>query len=184
MSSYRELLAKFGVPQEVTRNPFYLLGLPINATARQIRRRHEDLDAAYDMGEGSWRAAFPYLLKGSSIPTRKEIEECFYRLDDIEFRIVASYYWFWIPSENKGDFQNAFDSFLQGDVRQAENRWQTLSCANNDVQCINTTGGLHILRAAPLRVPSTDERRRRDAAVLELCRLESRSRDTLKNPDA
>ena len=76
-------------------NPFHLLGLRTTATPRQIRRRHEDLDAAREMGDAAWRAEFGYLLGTREVPTSEEVEEAFARLGDAESRLLAEFFWMW-----------------------------------------------------------------------------------------
>ena len=44
------VLFKIAHPDLYERNPFNLLNLPINVTARDIRRRREDIEAAFDAG--------------------------------------------------------------------------------------------------------------------------------------
>lgn len=122
-TTYSELLPRFGSLHTLPNNPFYILGLPVDATPRQLRRRREDLESAHDMGESAWRDAFPHLLRGSRIPTLAEVEDAFSRLEDVEERLIASYYWFWKPHGESASFQKAFDTFLKGDPNEAELQW-------------------------------------------------------------
>ena len=129
-SLYSELLLKFGTIDMLPNNPFYILGLPCEATPRQIRRRREDLEAAYEMGQKSWSASFPYLLEGSEVPSIDVVRNAFIRLDDIEERVVASLFWFWNPPEQDSNsrFDKAFSCFSAGEIENAESLWKELSC--------------------------------------------------------
>ena len=127
--SYKTLLEKFGTIDMLPSNPFYILGLPCEASPRQIRRRREDLEAAYELGSKSWNSSFPYLLKGSAIPNVEVVKDAFARLEDVEERVVASFFWFWEPPANDGTtiFNDAFHAFISGDFRKAEEIWKTMS---------------------------------------------------------
>lgn len=147
LHSYKELLAKFGAINMLPNNPFYILGLPCEASSRQIRRRREDLDAAHELGTKCWNTAFPYLLKGSAIPSFEEVKEAFARLEDLEERVVASFFWFWSPPGNDRNilFDDAYHSFVSGDYRKAEEIWKSMA----DFKCYETRmlrlpNGIHL----------------------------------------
>ena len=54
------VLFKIAHPDLYARNPFNLLNLPIDATAKDIRRRKEDIDAAFEAG--TEEEEFKYVL--------------------------------------------------------------------------------------------------------------------------
>ena len=135
--SYKELMARFGAVDMLPNNPFYILGLPSDATPRQIRRRKEDLEAAHELGDKNWNASFPYLLKGSSIPSFETVKEAFARLEDVEDRVVAGFFWFWTPNGDAGDkFKSAFHSFISGDSESAKDSWQKIKDDNSRGICL------------------------------------------------
>ena len=125
--SYIELVRRFSDINMLLKNPYYVLGLPLEVTPRQIRRRREDLDAANDLGEKVWQSAFPYLLEGSRVPSYDDVKDAFLQIEDAFACIVFSYYWFWMPhNDEDGQFKMAFDCFIKGDVHCAEEAWQKL----------------------------------------------------------
>ena len=94
---------------------------------QEILKREQSLEAAYELGDKDWNASFPYLLKGSSIPSFELVKDAFARLEDVENRLVASYFWFWTPNGEAGDkFKPAFHSFISGDSELAKDSWQKL----------------------------------------------------------
>lgn len=101
-------------------NPFHLLGLRTNAMPRQIRRRHEDLDAAREMGDAAWRAEFGYLLGTREAPTAEEVEEAFARLGDAESRLLAEFFWMW-PMQ---DQDVAIEALAAGEKTVAFDLWE------------------------------------------------------------
>ena len=101
-------------------NPFHLLGLRTTATPRQIRRRHEDLDAAREMGDAAWRAEFGYLLGTREVPTSEEVEEAFARLGDAESRLLAEFFWMW-PMQGQ---DVAIEALVAGEKTVAFDLWE------------------------------------------------------------
>ena len=144
-AAYKRLLSKFGTFDTVLKNPFYLLGLSSAASQSEIRRRREDLDAANAKGPKEWNGSFPYLLKGTPLPSYDEICEAFTSLEDIEKRIVASYYWFWIPDDDAyGEFHKAFYCFLSGNVKEADMLWSTVCSLHRSMGKVQLQNGFHI----------------------------------------
>jgi hypothetical protein len=144
-AAYKRLLSKFGTFDTVLKNPFYLLGLSLSASQSEIRRRREDLDVANAMGQKEWNDSFPYLLKGTPLPSYGEICEAFSSLEDIEKRIVASYYWFWGPDNDEcGGFHKAFDCFLSGNVKEADMLWSTVCSHHRNMGKVQLQNGFHI----------------------------------------
>ena len=90
------VLFKIAHPDLYERNPFNVLNLPVDATAKDIRRRKEDIEAAFDAGTEA--EEFRNMLPGDDdrkMPTRVGVEEIFSVLEDPEKRIAYSLFWFW-----------------------------------------------------------------------------------------
>ncbi len=90
------VLFKIAHPDLYERNPFNVLNLPVDATAKDIRRRKEDIEAAFDAGTEA--DEFANILPGDEtrqMPTRSEVDELFAMLEDPEKRIAYALFWFW-----------------------------------------------------------------------------------------
>ena len=94
------VLLRIAHPDLYERNPFNVLNLAVDATAKDIRRRREDIEAAFDAGTEAdeFREILP-LNEGRKLPTREEIGELFAALEDPEKRIAYSLFWFWPEGE-------------------------------------------------------------------------------------
>ncbi len=94
------VLFKIAHPDLYERNPFNLLNLPINATARDIRRRKEDIEAAFDAGTEAEEFRFVLPVDANRRPpTRKTVNEAFEALNEPELHIAYALFWFW-PDDN------------------------------------------------------------------------------------
>lgn len=100
-------------------NPFHVLGLPSNATPKQIRRRKEDLESARELGEQNWINEFTHYLCKEGTPTEAKVNEAFEVLEDPAKRIVAEFFWFW-PIE---DSDEAMADILGGRHTVAISKW-------------------------------------------------------------
>ena len=90
------VLFQIAHPDLYERNPFNVLNLPVDATAKDIRRRKEDIEAAFDAGTEA--TEFANILPGDETrktPTRAEVDELFATLEDPEKRIAYALFWFW-----------------------------------------------------------------------------------------
>ncbi len=89
------VLFKIAHPDLYERNPFNVLNLSVDATAKDIRRRKEDIEAAFDAGTEA--NEFADIIPGDdlrAIPTRDEVRDLFAKLEDPEQRIAYSLFWF------------------------------------------------------------------------------------------
>lgn len=90
------VLFQIAHPDLYERNPFNVLNLPVDATAKDIRRRKEDIEAAFDAGTEA--AEFANILPGDEsrkTPTRAEVDDLFTTLENPEKRIAYALFWFW-----------------------------------------------------------------------------------------
>ena len=93
------VLFKIAHPDLYERNPFNVLNLSVDATAKDIRRRREDIEAAFDAGtEADEFAGMIPADDGRKTPTRAEVDDLFAALEDPERRIAYKLFWFW-PTE-------------------------------------------------------------------------------------
>ncbi len=96
------VLFKIAHPDLYERNPFNLLNLPIYATARDIRRRKEDIEAAFEAGieADEFRFVLP-VDTNRKPPTREALAEAFASIEDPETRIAYALFWFWPNEKNE-----------------------------------------------------------------------------------
>ena len=121
------VLFKIAHPDLYERNPFNVLNLPVDATAKDIRRRKEDIEAAFDAGTEA--DEFANVLPGDKTrktPTRSEIDELFATLEDPEKRIAYALFWFWQgpqaanprnPNRSIAEFLSMFKGNLEEAMR-------------------------------------------------------------------
>lgn len=106
-------------------NAFYLLGINVNMSGRQLKRRIEDIRSAGEMGEVEWNREYDSITLGSQVaPPRELFDELIERIKDPEYFITESFFWFW-PVEDGGDV--AIEAISKGNREKAYNAWRELS---------------------------------------------------------
>ena len=115
------VLFKIAHPDLYARNPFNLLNLPIDATAKDIRRRREDIEAAFEAGteEDEFKFVLP-LDNQRKPPTLDAVHEAFDALNDPEMRIGYSLFWFWPEDESVG---RGARTSASSDIERLSARW-------------------------------------------------------------
>ena len=94
------ILFKIAHPDLYEHNPFNVLNLPVTATAKDIRRRKEDIEAAFDAGTEA--EEFSNILprdRNRKLPTRDIVSAAFASLDNPEERLAWTLFWFWETPE-------------------------------------------------------------------------------------
>ena len=81
MADEKSMLLQMCTENVYNDNIFHVLGLPINATPKKIRRRREDVEAASTLGGETWKNEFRHLLGHRGIPSLEEVNSAFERLD-------------------------------------------------------------------------------------------------------
>ncbi len=74
-------------------NPFFILGLPTNASPRQIRRRREDFEVAF--ANGTDNDEFSRLPRCEPPLSQDRIHQLFDELNDPQYRLISEFFWFW-----------------------------------------------------------------------------------------
>ncbi len=94
------VLFEIAHPDLYERNPFNVLNLPVTATAKDIRRRREDIELAFDTGMETevFANTIPRSLSHKT-PTRAEVAELFASLENPEERLAWELFWFWETPE-------------------------------------------------------------------------------------
>lgn len=104
------------------RSPLNIVGLPISATAREIRRRREDVAA--DVFANASRCCHTALLPTRLIVGAKEIDDAFECLKDPYRRAFYSLFWFW-PTQGLSEKDDSNISLIT--TGRAEDRKRALA---------------------------------------------------------
>ncbi|MFC7732748.1 hypothetical protein [Actinomadura keratinilytica] len=110
-------------PELYRENAFRITGLPVDATARDIRRRSEELRLKERLGvsQGSGAAVLPL----SPPPDATVTDQAMQRLRDPARRLEDEFFWFW-PSRDGGP-DEALAALRRGDADTAERLWRESS---------------------------------------------------------
>ena len=119
------VLFKIAHPDLYARNPFYLLNLPINVSTKDIRRRREDIEAAFEaeMEAEEFRHVLP-LDEYRMPPTLDAVHDAFDALNDPELRIAYSLFWFWPEKESGRDSSH---NSIPTDIERLSATWKEKS---------------------------------------------------------
>ena len=132
------VLFKIAHPDLYERNPFNVLNLPVDATVKDIRRRKEDIEAAFDAGTEA--AEFANILPGDETrkpPTRAEVDELFATLEDPEMRIAYALFWFW--PEDLGEAEREANRKLNRNPNGAFGHHEIVAVWDRDARLSDTT---------------------------------------------
>ncbi len=77
------------------KNVFNLLGLPVEADAKTIRHRKEDIDAAFATGSAATEFSHVHSPGDKTMPDADEVGGAFSTLGDPEARLIHALFWFW-----------------------------------------------------------------------------------------
>lgn len=105
------------------RNAFRVAGLSVHATARDIRRRAEELRVKARLGAGAGGAPGPLPLRPP--PEPDAVQEALQRLRDPVRRLEDELFWFW-PAHNaavEDARDEALDALREGRPHDAERLW-------------------------------------------------------------
>ncbi len=161
------------------RNPFNLLNLPIDVTAKDIRRRREDIDAAFEAG--TEEEEFKYVLpldNQRKPPTQDAVHEAFDALNDPEIRIAYSLFWFWNVASEESALPNRLGkSSHNPNVHITDdtiNNWKSLTSSEDPGTRIIACHNLaiyHHLMALSLERSALEYKRNRQKAKFEKSEL-------------
>lgn len=102
-------------------NAFRITGLPVDATAGEIRKRIDKLKIMEDLGQGQILNNSPFALRPS--PTCDQIREALHRLQDPEKRLIDEFFWFWPEEFGRSRMDPAIQALLSGDCDTASKIW-------------------------------------------------------------
>jgi len=118
------VLLEISSPEIYRTNPFRILQLPVDSTARDFARQTEKMKLAEKLG-GAQLAQACAAQTGlfhldADIDAAREAN---HRLEDPERRLVDEFFWFWPMELGKGKSDSALAALAQGDEKVAENIW-------------------------------------------------------------
>lgn len=108
-------------PQLYRNNAFRIVGLPVDASTRDIKRRIDDLKAAEEINDATDEHKHAFALEPA--PSLEMIRESAQRLQDPERRIIDEFFWFWPTQWGGGKQDAALVALSLGDKDTAFTIW-------------------------------------------------------------
>lgn len=108
-------------PLVYVHNAFRISGLAVDASARDIKRRIDDLKHAEELGDAEAEHTHAFALEPP--PTLEHIREAAHRLQDPERRIIEEFFWFWPDEWGGGRADPSLTALLNGDKDTAFKMW-------------------------------------------------------------
>ena len=109
------------LPYMYLRNAFRVSGIPVDASARDIKRRIDDLKGAAEMGDLQGELIHAFAL--DPLPSLDQIREAALKLQDPERRMIDEFFWFWPIEWGKNDIDPAMAALWKGDKGKLLNIW-------------------------------------------------------------
>lgn len=110
-------------PLVYVHNAFRISGLAVDATARDIKRRIDDLKHAEELGDSEVEHTHAFALDPA--PTLEHIREAARRLQDPERRIIEELFWFWPNEWGGGRADHSLTALSNGDKDTAFKTWSS-----------------------------------------------------------
>ena len=102
-------------------NAFRITGIPVDASARDIKRRIDDIKAAAEMGDLKDELIHAFALEPT--PSFDQIREAAQRLQEPEQRIIDEFFWFWPYESGKSNNDAALRALRNCDYDSACRIW-------------------------------------------------------------
>jgi hypothetical protein len=116
------LLAEASRPELFRANAFRILGLPVHATERQIKKHAERVRLAEKFG-GAEEMQSSTALPLNPAPDMDAIREATHRLRNPELRVLDEFFWFWPVDSTSQDEDEAISALVKGDLKTATSVW-------------------------------------------------------------
>jgi hypothetical protein len=110
-------------PLVYVHNAFRISGLAVDASARDIKRRIDDLKHAEELGDAEAEHTHAFALEPP--PTLEHIREAARRLQDPERRIIEEFFWFWPIEWGGGRADHSLTALSNGDKDTAFKTWSS-----------------------------------------------------------
>ncbi|MBC7909902.1 MAG: hypothetical protein H7Y30_05350 [Pyrinomonadaceae bacterium] len=109
-------------PELFRANAFRILGLPVNAAERQIKKQAEKVKLVEKFGGvEALKTVGPLPLNPA--PDIDTIREAIHRLRNPEQRILDEFFWFWPIASDAPDDDQALAALAAGDIKSATEIW-------------------------------------------------------------
>jgi len=115
-------LLEAATPDLYRRNAFRVLGLPVTASGRDIRRREQRLRIAERLGVAAHGGNGGYLPLDPP-PTEEDIRNALQRLYDPETRLLDEFFWFWPRQLGSVEEDDGLALLAHGRQREALALW-------------------------------------------------------------
>lgn len=134
-------------PRLYLNNAFRIIGLPVDATQRDIRRRMEDLSAVKDTS--GWILEHQHSLPFHKPPTPEDVRNALLRLQDPERRLIDEFFWFWPLNANGSNNDPALKLLQSGEHEKAYAIWRAeeLTARRESTPAIHNLAVYHHLLA-------------------------------------
>ncbi len=126
MSDESQTLLNYFSPLLYRRNPYQLLGLTVDSTPRDIRRRKEDIQT--EIAVGHYSNEFSILSHGGKVD-EQALADAFVVLEDPSKSLFAELFWFWPLTEGDGKQDEAIMATLSNTddgLERARQLWHTM----------------------------------------------------------
>lgn len=130
-------------PLVYVQNAFRISGLAVDASARDIKRRIDDLKHAEELGDAETEHTHAFALKPP--PTLEHIREAARKLQDPERRIVEEFFWFWPDQWGYSHTDKALSALVKGDKKAAFKTWFSALSSNDEVSAIVAKHNLAVM---------------------------------------
>ncbi|MBS1819343.1 MAG: hypothetical protein JSU08_15520 [Acidobacteria bacterium] len=110
------------MPSLYRTNAFRVIGLPVEATPKDIRRKADMLRMSETLGTPAPQGRSPLPLDATA--TVDEVREALQRLRDPERRLVEEIFWFWPVEPGRSVDDPALTALAQGDFKEACAIWR------------------------------------------------------------
>jgi hypothetical protein len=130
-------------PLVYVHNAFRISGLAVDAAARDIKRRIDDLKHAEELGDAETEHTHAFALDPP--PTIEHIREAAQSLHDPERRIVEEFFWFWPAQWGGGRSDPALTALGTGDKDTAFKTWSSALANGNGAAAVVAKHNLAVM---------------------------------------
>lgn len=125
-----DVLLAVARPELYRLNAFRVLGLPVDASARDISKHFEMIEMGAKLGRlGGVKLG---LLDMQPPPDTDVVRSAAHRLRDPELRLVDELFWFWPHELGAGKGDPALGAIARGDIAAAREQWLRQELAQSD----------------------------------------------------
>jgi hypothetical protein len=130
-------------PLVYVRNAFRISGLAVDAAARDIKRRIDDLKHAEELGDAEPEHTHAFALDPP--PSIERIREAAQSLHDPERRIIEEFFWFWPTQWGGGRSDPALTALGTGDKDTAFKTWSSALANGNGAAAVVAKHNLAVM---------------------------------------